>query len=46
MHGETRLIRIVSMLTTLGQRSHEVRENPGFYDNHDNDNDNSAKRIL
>jgi hypothetical protein len=38
------------MLTTLGQRNHEVRENPGRYDHldydydydydYDNDNDN------
>ncbi len=38
------------MLTKLGQRSHEVRENPRRYDNldydNDNDNDNGAKSIL
>ena len=28
------------MLTKLRQRSHAVRENPGRYDNLDNDNDN------
>ncbi len=33
-------IRIVSMLTKLRQRNHEVRENPGRDDNLDNDNDN------
>jgi hypothetical protein len=37
------LIRIVSMLTKLGQRNHEVRENPDRYDHHDYDNDNGAK---
>ncbi len=39
------LIRIVSMLTKLGQRNHEVRENPGRYDNldYDNDNDDGTK---
>ncbi len=31
------------MLTKLGQRNHEVRENHGRYDNFDNDNDNGAK---
>ncbi len=38
------LIRIVSMLTKLGQRNHEVRESPGRYDHldYDNDNDNDA----
>jgi hypothetical protein len=40
-------IRIVSMLTTLGQRNHEVRENPGGYGHldydYDNDSDNGAK---
>jgi hypothetical protein len=43
-------IRIVAMLTKLGQRRHEVREKPGRYDNldydNDNDNDNGAKSIL
>jgi hypothetical protein len=36
------------MLTKLGQRSHEVRENPRRYDNleYDNDNDIGAKSIL
>ena len=34
------LIRIVSMLTKLGRRNHEVRENPVPYGNFDNDNDN------
>jgi hypothetical protein len=34
------LARIVSMLTKLGQRNHEVRENSGPYDRFDNDNDN------
>ncbi len=28
------------MLTKLGQRNYEVRENPGRYDHLDNDNDN------
>jgi hypothetical protein len=38
--GKAMLTRIVSMLTKLGQRSHEVRENSGRYDSFDNDNDN------
>jgi len=38
-------VRIVAMLIELGQRSHEVRENPGRYDNLDYDNDNDAKVI-
>ena len=46
--GKTMLIRIVSMLTKLGQRNQEVRANPGRYDHlgsgsgsdYDNDNDN------
>jgi four helix bundle protein len=49
--GKTMLIRIVSMLTKLGQRSLEARENPGRYDDvdydhdhdHDHDNDSGAK---
>jgi four helix bundle protein len=48
VQGKTMLIRIVSMLTKLGQRGHEVRENPGFYGtrldyDYDNDNDNNDK---
>jgi four helix bundle protein len=38
--GKAMLTRIVSMLTKLGQRNHEVRENSGPYDTFDNDNDN------
>ncbi len=38
--GKTMLIRIVSMLTKLGQRSHEVREEPDFYEHLENDYDN------
>jgi hypothetical protein len=34
------LTRIVSMLTKLGQRPHEVRENFGRCESFDNDNDN------
>jgi hypothetical protein len=40
------VIRIVSMPTSLGRRSHDVRENPGVRDSldygcdNDNDNDN------
>jgi hypothetical protein len=45
--GKTMLIRIGSMFTKLGQRNHEVRENPGRYDHvdydYDNDKDNGAK---
>jgi hypothetical protein len=40
------LIRIVSMLTKLGRRNHEVRENPDRYHDHvDYDNDNDDKGI-
>jgi hypothetical protein len=38
--GKAMLTRTVSMLTKLGQRNHEVRENSGPYDSFDNDNDN------
>jgi four helix bundle protein len=38
--GEAMRARIVSMLTELGQRNHDVRENSGPYDSFDNDNDN------
>jgi hypothetical protein len=31
--------------TKLGQQTHEVRGNPGHYDNLDYDNDNGAKGI-
>jgi hypothetical protein len=34
------LTRIVSMLTKLGQRNHQVRESSGPCDSFDNDNDN------
>jgi hypothetical protein len=44
------LIRIVSMLAKVGQRSYVARANPGFYEDPDYDNDygnnNSAKRIV
>jgi hypothetical protein len=48
------VIRIVSMPTRLGRRSHEVRENRGVYENLDDENgngndsysDNRAERIL
>ena len=30
------------MVTKLGQRNHEVRENPGRYDNLDNDSDSDS----
>jgi hypothetical protein len=50
VQGKTILIRIVSTLTGLGLRSYEMRENPGFWDNLDNDNekdnDNSAKPFV
>jgi len=35
--GKAMLTRTVSMLTTPGQRSHEVRENSGPYDGFDNE---------
>jgi four helix bundle protein len=40
--GKTMLIRIVSMLTKLGQRNDEARESPDRYCqvDYDNDNDN------
>jgi hypothetical protein len=38
--GKTMLIRIVSMLTKLGRRNHEVRENPVPYGKFDYENDN------
>ena len=38
--GKTMLIRIVSMLTKLGRRNHEMRETSAFYGDYDNDNDN------
>ena len=37
--GKTMFIRIVSMLTKLGRRNHEVRENPVPYGKFDYDND-------
>jgi four helix bundle protein len=45
LQGRTLLIRIVSMPTKLGRRSHEVRENRRVYENLDNESysDNSAK---
>ena len=33
-------LRIVSMLTKLAQRGHELREEPAAYGDYDNDNDN------
>jgi hypothetical protein len=38
--GKAMLIQIVSMLTKLGRRNHEVRENPAPYGKFDYDNDN------
>jgi len=38
--GKRMLHRIVSMLTKLGQRKHELREDRGLYGDYDNDNDN------
>jgi len=40
--GKALLMRIVAMLTKLGQRNHEVRENLGRYDNLDYDNDSEG----
>ena len=37
------MVRIVSMLTKLGRRNHELRECSGRYENSDYDNDNDAK---
>ena len=41
--GKGMLIRIVSMLTKLGQRRHEVREGAGGFGNFDYDNDNDSE---
>jgi len=40
--AKTMLLRIVSMLTKLARRNHELREEPARYgmDDYDNDNDN------
>jgi len=38
--GKAMRTRILSMLTKLGQRNHQVRENSGPYDSFDDDNDN------
>jgi four helix bundle protein len=43
--GKTMLIRIVSMLTKLGQRNDEVRESAGGYDEFDYDNDNDSRSV-
>ncbi len=40
VQGKTMLLRIVSMLTKLAQRGHELREEPAVYSDYDNDNDN------
>ena len=40
LQGKTMLLRIVSMLTKLGRRNHELREEPARYGGHDYDNDN------
>ena len=39
--GETMLLRIVSMLTKLARRGHELREEPARYEMHDYDYDDS-----
>ena len=38
--GKAMLVRIVSMLTKLGKRDYDVREDSAPYGEHDNDNDN------
>ena len=40
VQGKTMLVRIVSMLTKLARRNHEVREDSGRYDYSDYDKDN------
>jgi hypothetical protein len=45
IQGNTNLIQIVAMLTKLGQRNREVRENSGRYDRLDYDNDNDSDYI-
>jgi hypothetical protein len=40
VQGKTMLLRIVSMLTKLARRRHELREEPAVYGDYDNDNDN------
>jgi hypothetical protein len=37
--GKAMLLRIVSMLTQLGRRDHELREGPAVYGDYDNDNE-------
>ena len=47
VQGKTMLLRIVSMLTKLAQRGHELREEPAAYGDcdcdYDNDNDNEEE---
>jgi len=45
--GKTMLLRIVSMLTKLARRDHELREEPARYgvDDYDNDNEEERDRI-
>ncbi|QVL49256.1 MAG: four helix bundle protein [Thiocapsa sp.] len=45
--GKAMLTRIVSMLTKLGQRNHEMREDFGVYSDfdYDNDNDNDIDNV-
>lgn len=38
------LVRIVSMLTKLGNRDYDVREDSAPYDEHDNDNDHDHEK--
>ncbi len=37
------LIRLVSMLTKLGRRNHELREEETLYGDNDNDNEEGGK---
>jgi hypothetical protein len=39
-NGKMMLIRIVSMLTKLGKREHNVREDSSSYSDYEYDNDN------
>ena len=41
--GKTMLLRVVSMLTKLGRRNHELREERAFYDDYDSDNEEDGK---
>jgi len=43
VQGKAMLIRLVSMLTKLGRRNHELREEETLYGDNDNDNEEGGK---